>query len=82
MDEADLARAAAEAADAIQQRWSATPRVALILGTGLGRLADSIADDVVIDYDQIPHFPRSTAIGHQGRLVCGHLNRVPVIAMQ
>ena len=82
MDDVPLAQAVDEAADAIQQRWSETPRVALILGSGLGGLADSIAADEVIDYDQVPHFPRSTAIGHRGRLVCGCWQQLPVIAMQ
>ena len=82
MNEADLVQAAAEAAEVIQQRWSVMPRVALILGTGLGELAESIEADVVIDYNQIPHFPRSTAMGHRGRLICGSWQQVPVIAMQ
>ena len=82
MDEVDLVQAAAEAADVIQQRWSVTPRVALILGTGLGELAESIEADVAIDYSQIPHFPRSTAMGHRGRLICGSWQGVPLVAMQ
>jgi purine-nucleoside phosphorylase len=82
MDEVDPVQAAAEAAEVIQQRWSVTPRLALILGTGLGELAESMVADVVIDYSQIPHFPRSTAIGHRGRLICGSWHQVPVIAMQ
>ncbi len=82
MDEVDLVQAAAEAADMIQQRWSVTPRLALILGTGLGKLAESIEADVVIDYSEIPHFPRATAIGHRGRLICGSWQGVPLLAMQ
>ena len=82
MDQVDLERATDEAAGAIQQRWSTIPSVGLILGTGLGGLADSIQPDELIEYDQVPNFPRSTAIGHRGRLVCGQLEQVPVIAMQ
>lgn len=82
MDQVDLDRATDEAAGAIQQRWSTIPSVGLILGTGLGGLADSIQSDELIEYDQVPNFPRSTAIGHRGRLVCGQLEQVPVIAMQ
>ncbi len=82
MDQVDLDRATDEAASAVQQRWSTTPSVGLILGTGLGGLADSIQSDEMIEYDQVPNFPRSTAIGHPGRLVCGQLEQVPVIAMQ
>ena len=82
MDEVDLVQAAAEAAAAIQQRWSVKPQLALILGTGLGELAESIEADVVIDYSEIPHFPRSTAIGHRGRLICGTWQGIPLVAMQ
>ncbi len=82
MSEVDLVQAASEAAELIQQRWSVTPRLALILGTGLGDLAESIETDVVIDYSEIPHFPRSTAIGHRGRLICGSWQGVPLVAMQ
>lgn len=82
MSEVDLVQAASEAAELIQHRWSVTPRLALILGTGLGDLAESIETDVVIDYSEIPHFPRSTAIGHRGRLICGSWQGVPLVAMQ
>ena len=82
MSEVDLVQAAVEAAELIQQRWAVTPRLALILGTGLGDLAESIETDVVIDYSEIPHFPRSTAIGHRGRLICGSWQGVPLVAMQ
>ncbi len=82
MNEVNLVQAAAEAATVIQQRWSVAPRLALILGTGLGDLAELIDADVVIDYSEIPHFPRSTAIGHRGRLICGSWQGVPLVAMQ
>ena len=82
MDEVDLVQAAAEAAAAIQQRWSVKPQLALILGTGLGELAELIEADVVIDYSEIPHFPRSTAIGHRGRLICGSWQGISLVAMQ
>jgi purine-nucleoside phosphorylase len=57
-------------------------RVGLILGTGLGQLASQITDQVGVPYDQIPHFPVSTAPGHAGRLVYGRLHGVPVLAME
>ena len=80
---------AAQANDAIQaaatfirQRHAEPPRVALVLGTGLGGLADRIADATSIPYADIPHFPHTTVAGHAGRLVLGHLSGVSVAAMQ
>ena len=63
-------------------RWSATPRAGLILGTGLGGLATKIKTDVAISYTEIPHFPHSTAPSHAGKLLCGTLEGVPVMAME
>ncbi|MGI9427339.1 MAG: purine-nucleoside phosphorylase [Bythopirellula sp.] len=67
---------------AIQKQWSETPRVGVILGTGLGGFADQIEESVAIDYEEIPSFPRSTAVSHRGRLVCGKLEGVPIVAME
>jgi purine-nucleoside phosphorylase len=66
----------------IQSEFSAVPRVGIILGTGLGGLVDEIEIEVAIDYADIPHFPTSTATSHRGRLVCGKLGGVPVVAME
>ncbi len=66
----------------IRREWKATPRAGIILGTGLGGLVDNIAIEAAIDYEQIPHFPRSTATTHRGRLVCGQLHGLPVVAME
>ena len=63
-------------------RWSGTPRVGLILGTGLGGLATKIKTDIAIPYTEIPHFPHSTAPSHAGKLLCGTLEGVPVMAME
>ena len=71
-----------EAADSIRQRIRIQPRVGLVLGSGLGPLADEIADPVRIPYQEIPHFPVSTVEGHAGQLVVGTLAGVPVCAMQ
>lgn len=71
-----------EAVGAIQARTLLKPAVALILGSGLGDLATEIAEPTVIPYGEIPHFARSTVIGHAGRLVIGTLEGVPVVAMQ
>ncbi len=70
------------AAAAIRARWSETPRAGIILGTGLGGLAEQIESPTAIDYEEIPHFPSSTAVSHRGRLVCGQLEGVPVVAME
>jgi purine-nucleoside phosphorylase len=70
------------AAAAIRQRWSATPQAGVILGTGLGNLAGEIKSPTVIEYEKIPHFPRSTATSHRGRLVCGEVGGVSVMAME
>src|SRR3989454_2899483 len=71
-----------EATGAIQARTSLKPAVALILGSGLGGLATEIAEPTVIPYGEIPHFVRSTVIGHAGRLIIGTLEDVPVVVMQ
>ncbi len=58
------------------------PAIGLVLGSGLGEMADSIADPVIIDYHDIPHFPVSTVPGHKGRLVIGELEGRTVLCMQ
>ncbi|PWT77737.1 MAG: purine-nucleoside phosphorylase [Chloroflexi bacterium] len=73
---------ASDAAELIRQRFTSKPRVGLILGTGLGGLAESIADPTSIPYSDIPHFPRATVAGHAGRLVLGRLGDVVVAALQ
>lgn len=77
-----LANQIAEAAASIRARWNTTPKVGLILGTGLGGLAAQIRQDAVIHYSQIPHFPTSTVESHKGQLVCGELSSVPIVAME
>ncbi|MCO6047608.1 purine-nucleoside phosphorylase [Aeoliella sp. ICT_H6.2] len=72
----------ATVAAAIEDHWPIAPKVGIILGSGLGGLADRIEEATAIDYADLPHFPQSTAIGHAGRLVCGALAGVSVIAMQ
>jgi purine-nucleoside phosphorylase len=72
----------AEAADYIRKRIGEPPRMALVLGSGLGGLADEVEDPVVMPYGEIPSFPVSTAPGHAGRLVCGRLAGKRVLVMQ
>lgn len=70
------------ATSAVRERWSAVPRAGIVLGSGLGGLADEIAVETRLDYGEIPGFVKSTAIGHKGQLVCGTLEDVPVVAFQ
>ena len=58
------------------------PETGIILGTGLGHLADEITDKVEIPYEQIPHFPLSTVEGHSGKLIFGKLGGKEILAMQ
>jgi purine-nucleoside phosphorylase len=78
----DLATKIAAATRTIRSERDITPRVGLILGTGLGGLASQIRNQTVIPYEKIPHFPQSTVESHAGQLVCGDLNGVPVVAME
>ncbi|NLD99531.1 MAG: purine-nucleoside phosphorylase, partial [Fibrobacter sp.] len=66
----------------IQGKTKTVPEYGIILGTGLGRLADSIDQEVVIPYEQIPHFPLSTVEAHAGKLIIGTLAGKTVVAMQ
>jgi purine-nucleoside phosphorylase len=72
----------ARAADAIRSRISIKPEVGMILGSGLGDLADSVENAVVIPNSQIPCWPLSTVHGHKGKLVIGQLEGVNVIVLQ
>ena len=66
----------------IRARTTVEPRIAIVLGSGLGGFADDFEEAVGIPYDDIPGFKRSTAQGHAGRLVIGKIDSVPVLAMQ
>ena len=66
----------------IRSRISVEPRIAIVLGSGLGGFADDFQEAVAIPYEDIPGFVRSTAAGHAGRLVVGKVDSVPVLAMQ
>ncbi|CAM3987437.1 purine-nucleoside phosphorylase [Mesobacillus thioparans] len=66
----------------INDKLTQQPKIGLILGSGLGVLADDIVNPVKIPYNEIPGFPVSTVEGHAGQLVCGQLSGVEVIAMQ
>jgi purine-nucleoside phosphorylase len=73
----------AEAAAFLKARLaSLSPRIGIVLGSGLGAVADVVTGPVVVPYAEIPHFPRSTVEGHMGRIVAGLLGGVPVVVMQ
>ncbi|MEW6279548.1 MAG: purine-nucleoside phosphorylase [Candidatus Eremiobacterota bacterium] len=72
-----------EARDAIRRRVpDFTPDAGVILGSGLGRLAEEVEDSVRVPYAEIPNFPRSTVLGHHGELVLGRLEGVSVVVMR
>jgi purine-nucleoside phosphorylase len=66
----------------IRARTTVEPRIAIVLGSGLGGFADDFEDAVGIPYEDIPGFVSSTAQGHAGRLVIGKIDGIPVLAMQ
>ena len=70
------------AADKIRSVWKRTPHAGIILGTGLGNLVQQIQVEASLDYEEIPNFLRSTVTSHHGRLVCGTLGGLPVMAME
>lgn len=70
------------AAETIRERTSFRPKIGLVLGSGLSSLANTIRDADIIDYEEIPNWPRSTVEGHSGRLVIGELEGQAVLIMQ
>src|SRR6476469_480914 len=66
----------------VRGRWNSLPRWGLIQGSSLGSVGEAIELDTAIDYGDVPNFLKSTAVGHRGRLLCGKLGGVPVVAMQ
>ncbi len=78
----ELAAQIDEAAAAIRKKWQGPAQVGVILGTGLGGLAEQIDVEASFQYEAIPHFPQSTTVGHSGRLVLGRLEGHSVVAME
>ena len=70
-----------ETVNYLKSKVDTMPKIAIILGSGLGSLADEIEDKITIPYKDIPNFPISTVAGHKGELIFGTLNGVKVIAM-
>ena len=84
LDEYSLAKQAAEfvLARLAEHPALGVPKLAVVLGSGLGDFANDLKDSLIIPYETIPNYPRSTAIGHAGRMVIGRLGDVTVAAMQ
>ncbi len=70
------------AARSLLERAPAPPRIALVLGSGLGGFAESLAGGVSVPFAEIPHFPHATVAGHRGRMVLGAIEGTPVAVMQ
>ena len=70
-----------ETVNFIKEKVNNIPKIAIVLGSGLGSLADEIENKITISYKDIPNFPVSTVVGHKGELIFGTLNDVPIIAM-
>lgn len=68
--------------DFLREKTTVSPRVGIILGSGLGQLVEKISIEVIIPYDTIPGFPVSTVEGHAGNLIFGTIGSMPVVAMQ
>ena len=69
------------AANSIRRRGAVIPQVAIVLGSGLGAFADSLADAISTPYGQIAHWPVANVVGHEGRLVVGRLHGRSVAAL-
>lgn len=78
----DLKAKITESVEFINQKSNIKPKIAIILGTGLGRLVEEIEEKEIIPYSDIPNFPISTVQGHGGNLVLGKLENKEVVAMQ
>jgi len=72
-----------EAAGYLREKLSGVaPRIGIVLGSGLGAVADAVVDAVIVPNSAIPHFPQSTVEGHSGRVVAGRLGDTPVVVLQ
>ncbi|MCR1898041.1 purine-nucleoside phosphorylase [Irregularibacter muris] len=78
----DLSRKIKETTDFIKKKTKIAPQLGLVLGSGLGEMAEELEDRTVIPYSEIPHFPVSTVSGHAGNLILGKLMGKSIVAMQ
>ena len=82
MQDAASNRSVERAVQAVRQVWGAVPQAGIVLGSGLGSFAGEISAEAVFSYGDLPGFSPTTAIGHSGRLVCGTLDSIPIVAME
>ncbi|MFL0197456.1 purine-nucleoside phosphorylase [Clostridium sp. WILCCON 0269] len=78
----DLSLKIKETVDYINRNMKSTPKVGIILGSGLGNMADEIEEPQIYNYNEIPHFPVSTVEGHKNRFIIGELEGKSIVAMQ
>ncbi len=78
----ELRKQISEAVEVLTSKTTLSPKIGIILGTGLGGLAEEIERETEVPYQDIPHFPLSTVESHAGRLIFGTLSGKPVMAMQ
>lgn len=71
-----------ETVEAIQKRTKITPAIGVVLGSGLGSIAEEVSDAVIIPYSDIPHFHRTSVEGHLGRMIIGNFQGVPTVFLQ
>jgi xanthosine phosphorylase len=71
-----------EAAAVLRDHAGMRPRIGIVLGSGLGAVAEAVEDASVVGYDALPGFPRTTVEGHEGRLVLGRIGHIPVAVLQ
>ena len=71
-----------EAYEYLKTQLPFQPEIAIILGSGLGPLGKEVENPMIIDYANIPHFPVSTVVGHEGKLICGTIENKKVLVMQ
>jgi len=69
-------------ASVIRRTWKATPRVGIVLGTGLGGFIERMQIEAAFERADLPHFPPATAMSHRGRFVCGRVDTLPVVVME
>ena len=72
----------AECADIVRARWPHSPRVGIVLGTGLGDFVQEMQVEAAFERGDLPHFPPATAMSHRGRLVCGRIGSLPIVVME
>lgn len=73
---------AEEAAHLITSRTKLHPRIAVVLGSGLGAFVERLAEDLALPYSEIPGFPQLTAVGHAGKLIVGRIASIPLVVLQ